>query len=467
MPQNINHGEYYIKNRRKQESILKENALESNTSSSVEGFDVINPDYQKKHSDKFLMADGIDPGQTVMCEVDKVRYVRLNQTNNFLTIQEVEVYDETGQNVALTGGYNYDNKYNSTKGLCRTDYGGAGFPGAIYQGQLTENECRQKCENNSGLQSNEYCSAFEIQSEETVGGEDIKCYTYRDPNVTGSGSNNEICRVRERKQGTPIATMSTQYENTNPYMAINGIKDGNQKWPNSACTASSQGGWWEVDLGQEVDVKRLVIYNRPDGKRRRLNGAILTLIDRNHNTVFTKQLNGNRMQEINVDLKKQSCGGPVIKKNMVDFEEVKETQLQFNRELQEYNQAFKHLIGNSSKYIAATNKSNNKFANPYINDSYRNLNNILNKMYNKITELSAEDIKLNEHLLNEYTLLKNRLNQYEHVNKEIKVNKNMMNQTRALSEDSNLQMLSYNQKYIIWSIIALGVTAGAIKLMKN
>ena len=88
-------------------------------------------------------------------------------------------------------------------------------------------------------------------------------------------------------------------------------------------------------------------------------------------------------------------------------------------------------------------------------------------MYNKITELSAEDIKLNEHLLNEYTLLKNRLNQYEHVNKEIKVNKNMMNQTRALSEDSNLQMLSYNQKYIIWSIIALGVTAGAIKLMKN
>ena len=32
--------------------------------------------------------------------------------------------------------------------------------------------------------------------------------------------------------------------------------DPRQKWPNSACTSSSAGGWWEVDLGKLVNVKK-------------------------------------------------------------------------------------------------------------------------------------------------------------------------------------------------------------------
>ena len=35
-----------------------------------------------------------------------------------------------------------------------------------------------------------------------------------------------------------------------------------------------------------------------------------------------------------------------------------------------------------------------------------------------------------------------------------------------MEEDANLNMLSYNKKYILWSMLAIGVTATAMKIMK-
>ena len=101
-----------------------------------------------------------------------------------------------------------------------------------------------------------------------------------------------------------------------------------------------------------------------------------------------------------------------------------------------------------------------------INKQYLKLNLILEKIHKKIVELSAEDIKLNKGLLNEYKLLKQRLNKYEMVYKEIKLNKNLIQQNSAMEEDANLNMLSYNKKYILWSMLAIGVTATAMKIMK-
>jgi hypothetical protein len=101
-----------------------------------------------------------------------------------------------------------------------------------------------------------------------------------------------------------------------------------------------------------------------------------------------------------------------------------------------------------------------------INKQYLKLNLILEKIHKKIVELSAEDIKLNKGLLSEYKLLKQRLNKYEEVYEEIKLNKNLIQQNSAMEEDANLNMLSYNKKYILWSMLAIGVTATAMKIMK-
>ena len=101
-----------------------------------------------------------------------------------------------------------------------------------------------------------------------------------------------------------------------------------------------------------------------------------------------------------------------------------------------------------------------------IKDQYNKLNAILDTIYEKIEFLSKEDVKLNRRLLNEYTLMKNNLSKYEATHKEVKIKSGLLPHFAALEEDSQIQMLSYNQKYILWSIIALGITIGAMKIMK-
>ena len=42
----------------------------------------------------------------------------------------------------------------------------------------------------------------------------------------------------------------------------------------------------------------------------------------------------------------------------------------------------------------------------------------------------------------------------------------MINYDTSLEEDGELNMKSYNQQYIIWTIIAVGMTIGIVKIMK-
>jgi len=355
MSNNFKEGEFYINQRKNQEKCLSKDL------DIIEGFTVVSRQAQKKNPSNFYIPDGSDPGQTVMCQPDKIRYIRISQTNNYLTIQEVQVFDESGRNVAIHGGYSND--YELTQGFCRktTNQGvGVGTPGSVYKGDLTTAECEQNCSTG--------CSAYEIQNEGSTEGLNPGCWIYQDPTVKGDGNKNAMCRVKQRETGTPIATMSSYYKGTNPYMAIDGNISNNQPWPNSACTAGTTGGWWEVDLGRAVNVKKVVVYNRPDCCQERLSGAQLTVIDSEHRTVLTKTLNSNRKQVFNIGREKKNCGGPVIQKNMDDFRELSELRNIYNRQLQDYNQSIKALLEDSQHFVNASNNSNNKFANSYVRD---------------------------------------------------------------------------------------------------
>ena len=266
----IKDGNFYIKNRKKQENEI------INNSNGIEGFHIMSRHSQKKNPNDFYIPNETDPGQMVMCETDKIRYVKINKSGNFLTIQQVEIYDEHGTNVAL---------------------------------------------------------------------------------------------VKHKTPESPVATSSSNFQGTNPYMAIDGNISNNQPWPNSACSSSSSGGWWELDLGKTINVKKIIIYNRPDCCHERLNGTNVSLIDRNHNTIWSTKLNSKRKQEFKINIKKKSCGGPVIEKNLDDFDELKELQTQYYRELNDYNELIKERIDNSREYINASNKSNNPFANKWIKDT--------------------------------------------------------------------------------------------------
>ena len=102
-----------------------------------------------------------------------------------------------------------------------------------------------------------------------------------------------------------------------------------------------------------------------------------------------------------------------------------------------------------------------------INSQYQKLTTILIEIKQKIQELSRTDLILNQRLLSEYTTLENRLKKYEQVYRDIKREKTLMSKNSAFEEDTELNMLSYNKQYIIWSILALGATFGAMKIMKE
>ena len=60
--------------------------------------------------------------------------------------------------------------------------------------------------------------------------------------------------------------------------------------------------------------------------------------------------------------------GPVLEKNIADFEVLNDLQTRYYKELQIYNQTIKDLVENSRGYVNASNMNNNKFHNKYVRD---------------------------------------------------------------------------------------------------
>ena len=71
--------------------------------------------------------------------------------------------------------------------------------------------------------------------------------------------------------------------------AIDGNTDGN--WSAGSCTATAnrQDPWWEVDLGNEYPVDRVILHNRIDCCTERLNDFTLTLLDTERRPVFVRE----------------------------------------------------------------------------------------------------------------------------------------------------------------------------------
>lgn len=102
-----------------------------------------------------------------------------------------------------------------------------------------------------------------------------------------------------------------------------------------------------------------------------------------------------------------------------------------------------------------------------INTQYKKLTAILDEMKQKIQQLTREDIVLNERLLDEHNMLQSKLKKYEQTYKELQLEKRTINVDSAFQEDRELNMLSYNKQYILWSMLALGIVFGTMRIMKQ
>lgn len=80
-------------------------------------------------------------------------------------------------------------------------------------------------------------------------------------------------------RGKPVSQSSTAFGGP-PERAVDGKRDGEFDNASVTHTATENDPWFEVDLGAEIQIERIEIWNRTDnGNGRRLDGAIVRLLD--------------------------------------------------------------------------------------------------------------------------------------------------------------------------------------------
>lgn len=165
---------------------------------------------------------------------------------------------------------------------------------------------------------------------------------------------------------------------------------------------------------------------------------------------------------------------PVFKKNVSESDNVKKIQIEYYKELNNYDVMVFNMIKNINNY------NNNKMSplertkwegrrdkiSRKIKIQYDKLNRLLSQIKTELDSLNKQELQLNELLLEEYYVLETKLRKYDTVYSQLHREKMMINYDTSLEEDGELNMKGYNQQYIIWSVIALGMTIGIVKIMK-
>jgi len=93
------------------------------------------------------------------------------------------------------------------------------------------------------------------------------------------------------------AYASGSYPGTNPGNAVNGPAAA-RRHPN-LWHATANLDWWEVDLGQQYAVTKIVVYNRADCCQDRMQDSLVTTLDSSRNVINSVTLNRNMVQEFN------------------------------------------------------------------------------------------------------------------------------------------------------------------------
>ena len=165
---------------------------------------------------------------------------------------------------------------------------------------------------------------------------------------------------------------------------------------------------------------------------------------------------------------------PVFKKNVSESNNVKKIQNEYYKELNKYDDMVLNMVENMSKYnnnnllpIERTKweRMRDKISRK-IKIQYDKLNRLLSQIKTELDTLNKTELELNEQLLEEYYILETNLKKYDSVYSKLHREKLMINYDTSLEEDGELNMKSYNQQYILWSILALGMTIGVVKIMK-
>ena len=95
------------------------------------------------------------------------------------------------------------------------------------------------------------------------------------------------------------------------------------------------------------------------------------------------------------------------------------------------------------------------------------LSNIQNDLQNNMSNLIYNQTSLENNLTSNVDKIKNNLSEYEDINENAELAAEGINQANAKSEDTNIQLISENYNYLLWSILAITLVIGGIRASRN
>ncbi len=98
-----------------------------------------------------------------------------------------------------------------------------------------------------------------------------------------------------------------------------------------------------------------------------------------------------------------------------------------------------------------------------LDEANQELRGLSNTLESKLKNLTEEDTKLVQSLGYNINKLQKDLKNYKNVEEDAKNNNKQMDHAQAMHEDSNLNMISENYYYLLWTILAIVVIIGSIK----
>jgi hypothetical protein len=125
-------------------------------------------------------------------------------------------------------------------------------------------------------------------------GEQTRAGRFVRVDLPGAGKMIHLAEVEVMVAGKNVAPEGTASQSSTGFegpakLANDGNTDGEYANKSVSHTAVSENPWWEVDLGEILDVGQIVIWNRTDNNlQSRLDGYKLTILDADREPVWTK-----------------------------------------------------------------------------------------------------------------------------------------------------------------------------------
>lgn len=325
--------------------------------------------------------------------------------------------------------------------------------------------------------------------------------------LTGPGKIIQISQLVVMSDGVNVAPKGTataagQYaSDSGPEKAVDGVigsRNHPQEYHSQEYTQDPARTYWDLDLGKDYPVEKVIYYNRNDCCTDRADGMQLTL--RNNNNVVVKVLTLTAAKEQSFNFVTAPAVAPAtvgasgasganchLKTTAVFPGGLRQTSDHY--ELYVRNKALKNNASCNSLYESVSLAQWQAYADGSQGDDMTpdtlcslqaytkadqealaakkvELDGLAKQIKDRITALKQTDANLASELGDSGRRVKHDLGRYDHVLKKRQaLTDNVL--VSAMAEDADLQMMSALYKNILWSIIAILLVLLAARLVRG